>query len=310
MVLYLFPALVVVTILLVAFGIQRIRNGDGKIADRLRQIRGHLQFDNVPMQDAFAGKPIPLLLRPLKLLGMLLPLQAGSEVLRWELASAGYRHPDGPKVFTGLRVAMTVTFCFGTLFALTKWTELLHNEVLLSTAVMTLLGFMGPWMMVRVRQNKRRWEITLALPDALDLLVICVEAGQGLNAALMSVTRESGMHSPALSDELRMVNLEMSTGMVRSQALRNLALRTGIDDVRGLVAVLVQSDKFGTSIAQALRTHAYSLRTRRRQRAEEAARKTPVKMVFPLVFCIFPALLTVLLAPGMMDLFKVLGSSQ
>ncbi len=309
MILYLFPILAGVTVLLLAFGIYRIRNGDGKIADRLRQIRGHLEFDEQRMEDVFAGKPIPLLLRPLKLLGMLLPHQAGSEVLRWELASAGYRHPDGPKVFTGLRILSTVVLGLGSLYALTTWTELLRNDILLSTGVLTLLGYMGPWMLVRLKQNRRREEITLALPDALDLLVICVEAGQGLNAALMSVTRESGMHSPALSDELRLVNLEMSTGSSRTQALRNLALRTGIDDIRGLVAVLVQSDKFGTSVAQALRTHAHSLRTRRRQRAEEAARKTPVKMVFPLVFCIFPALLTVLLAPGMMDLFKVLGSS-
>ena len=114
------------------------------------------------------------------------------------------------------------------------------------------------------------------------------------------------MHSPELSEELRVVNLEMSTGVPRAQALRNLALRTGIDDIRGLVAVLVQSEKFGTSVAQALRTHAGSLRTRRRQRAEEAARKTPVKMVFPLVFCVFPALLVVILAPGFLELMKSL----
>jgi tight adherence protein C len=137
-------------------------------------------------------------------------------------------------------------------------------------------------------------------------MVICVEAGQGLNAALLSVSRESTLHSRAMSEELRLVNLEMSTGVQRTQALRNLARRTGNEDVRGLVAVLVQSDRFGTSIARALRIHAASLRTRRRQRAEEAARKTPVKMLFPLVFCIFPALLVVMLAPGMLQLIDAL----
>jgi len=309
MVVYLLPALVAAVILLGVVGIYRLRSGDGKIAERLRKIRGRVEFDSRPVEDIFAGKPIPLLLRPLKLIGMLSP-QAGSTVLRWELASAGYRHADGPKVFAGMRIVGTVLLGGAALYALPRWTELARNEVLLSTGILALLGFMGPWMLVRIRQSKRREEITLALPDALDLLVICVEAGQGLNAALLSVTRESGLHSPELSDELRLLNLEMSTGVPRAQALRNLSLRTGIDDVRALVAVLIQSDRFGTSVAQALRTHAQSLRTRRRQRAEEAARKTPVKMVFPLVFCIFPALLTVLLAPGMMDLFKVLGESQ
>jgi tight adherence protein C len=161
-------------------------------------------------------------------------------------------------------------------------------------------------MVLPLKQKQRRQEITLALPDALDLMVICVEAGQGLNAALLNVSRESSLHSHSMAEELRIVNLEMSTGIPRVQALRNLALRSGIDDVRSLVAVLVQSDKFGTSVAQALRTHARSLRIRRRQRAEEAARKTPVKMLFPLVFCIFPALLVVMLAPGMLQLIEAL----
>jgi tight adherence protein C len=199
------------------------------------------------------------------------------------------------------------TLGFGALAALAgPWFGLAQNETILTTVVAALSGFMFPWMMIRVAQGRRRQEITLSLPDALDLMVICVEAGQGLNAALMSVSRESDMHSPVLSEELRLLNLEMSTGVTRAQALRNFALRAGTDDVRALVAVLVQSDKFGTSIGQALRTHAQSLRTRRRQRAEEQARKTPVKMVFPLVFCIFPALLVVILAPGVIELVRAL----
>lgn len=141
------------------------------------------------------------------------------------------------------------------------WFNLNRNEGILAVVVAALAGFMLPWLLVRMGQRRRREEITLALPDALDLMVICVEAGQGLNAALMSVSRESVTYSPALSDEFRLMNLEMSTGLPRAQALKNLALRTGIDDVRALVAVLVQSDRFGTSIGQALRTHAQSLRT-------------------------------------------------
>jgi tight adherence protein C len=174
--------------------------------------------------------------------------------------------------------------------------------------VSALVGFYLPVMVLRVLQSRRQEEITLALPDALDLLVICVEAGQGLNAALLKVSRECQFQSRALSDELRAATNEMLAGVSRTQALRNLAMRTGVDDVRALVAVMIQSDRFGTSIAHALRIHAASLRTRRRQRAEENARKAPVKLVFPLVFCIFPELLVVILAPGMLQLFRALSS--
>lgn len=176
------------------------------------------------------------------------------------------------------------------------------------TLVGALVGFFIPMMVVRARQAKRQQEITLALPDALDLLVICVEAGQGLNAALLRVGRESELQARVLADELRTINNEMRAGVSRVQALRNFAMRTGVDEVRALVAVMIQSDRFGTSVAQSLRTHAESLRTRRRQRAEEIARKAPVKLVFPLVFCIFPELLVVILAPGMLSLFRVLSN--
>jgi tight adherence protein C len=134
-----------------------------------------------------------------------------------------------------------------------------------------------------------------------------VEAGQGLNAALLKVGKEYEMQAKALSEELKTMNNEMLAGETRTQALRNFAMRTGVDDVRALVAVMIQSDRFGTSIAQALRVHAKSLRTRRRQRAEESARKAPVKLVFPLVFCIFPELLVVILAPGMLQLYRALS---
>ena len=181
------------------------------------------------------------------------------------------------------------------------------QEILILALVGVLVGFFVPMMIVRAKQSKRQREITLALPDALDLLVICVEAGQGLNAALLKVGRESELQAKALAEELRQINNEMRAGVTRIQALRNFALRTGVDEVRALVAVMVQSDRFGTSVAQALRTHAESLRIRRRQRAEEIARKAPVKLVFPLVFCIFPELLVVILAPGMLALFRVLS---
>ena len=179
-------------------------------------------------------------------------------------------------------------------------------EVFFFTLVAGAVGYYVPVMWLRWEQSKRQEAITLALPDALDLLVICVEAGQGLNAALLRVGRECELSAKALSDELKTVNNEMVAGVSRAQTLRNFSMRSGVEDVRALVAVMIQSDRFGTSIAKALRIHAASLRTRRRQRAEEAARKAPVKMVFPLVFCIFPELLVVILAPGMIEVFRAL----
>jgi tight adherence protein C len=305
MLVYVLPILVALTIVTAALGIMRLRSSENKVAKRLASIRGAMWNDE-DIGNSISGGKLPFWAQPIRVLAILLPGQALSNVLRWELAGAGFRQNGAASVFVGFRVLTTAALTIGSFIIATKFTELRRNEVLLITIVCAAIGYMLPWILLRMAQNKRKMEITLSLPDALDLMVICVEAGQGLNAALMSVGRETNVHAPALADELKILNLEMSTGVVRSQALRNLALRTNIDDIRALVAVLVQSDKFGTSIGQALRTHAQSLRTRRRQRAEEAARKTPVKMVFPLVFCIFPALLVVILAPGVIELIRAL----
>jgi tight adherence protein C len=140
-------------------------------------------------------------------------------------------------------------------------------------------------------------------------MVVCVEAGQGLNAAILTVGKEMEIHASSLSQEFRVINQEIRAGLTRSQALRNFADRSGVDEARSLVAVLIQSDKLGTSIAQALRVHAQGMRTRRRQRAEEAARKTAVKLLFPLIFCIFPELMVVILAPAMIQILRALADS-
>ncbi|MFN8178906.1 MAG: type II secretion system F family protein [bacterium] len=305
MFLYLLSALVGLTVLLAGVGIVQMTRGEDRVAQRLQRIRGVMLGPSESLEKALGGGSLPFWAYPLKFLSYALPGRSDPRLLRWELAAAGIRHMDAPRVFTGFRMVTAAACGFAATFA-GPWFNLNRNEGILAVVVAALAGFMLPWLLVRMGQRRRREEITLALPDALDLMVICVEAGQGLNAALMSVSRESVTYSPALSDEFRLMNLEMSTGLPRAQALKNLALRTGIDDVRALVAVLVQSDRFGTSIGQALRTHAQSLRTRRRQRAEEQARKTPVKMVFPLVFCVFPALLVVILAPGVIELIRAL----
>jgi tight adherence protein C len=155
--------------------------------------------------------------------------------------------------------------------------------------------------------SRRQHRIRLSLPDALDLLVVSVEAGLGLDQALARVGQELAFAYPELSSELRLVNLELLAGTSRAEALRNLADRTGVEDLRSLVAMLVQTDKFGTSVATSLRVFSETLRTKRRQRAEEAAAKTGVKMVFPLVLCIFPAIWIVTIGPAAIRFIRVLG---
>jgi tight adherence protein C len=154
--------------------------------------------------------------------------------------------------------------------------------------------------------KKRQHRIRLSLADALDLLVVSVEAGLGLDQALQRVGEELAFAHKDLSDELRLLNLELRAGKARPDALRNLADRTGVDDLSSLTAMLIQTDKFGTSVAQSLRVYSDTLRTKRRQRAEEAAAKTGVKMVFPLVFCIFPAIWVVTIGPAAIKFVQVL----
>ncbi len=306
MILYLVPLFTALTLLAAAAGIYRLQSRRRLVAGRLqRAVEGDLALE----KNAAAGfdSSLPIGLRLIGLLAWLLPGQMYSESLRADLAQGGYNHPDTPKVFVGLRVISTVLLgVTATLVSLQL--HLMQTEMYMLAIVGAGAGYFLPLIVLRSHQSKRQMEITLSLPDVLDLLVICVEAGQGLNAALLKVGRESAFRAKALSNELRILNNEMRAGIPRIDALRNLAFRTGVDDIRALVAVMIQSEKLGSSIAQALRVHAEGLRIKRRQRAEEQARKAPVKLVFPLVLCIFPELLVVILAPGMLVLFRALST--
>src|SRR5262245_61096711 len=168
------------------------------------------------------------------------------------------------------------------------------------------IGYVLPGMMLARMAKRRQHRMRLSLPDALDLLVVSVEAGLGLDQAVQRVADELGLVHPELSEELRLVHLEVRAGTARADALRNLADRTQLDDLSSLVTMLVQTDKFGTSVAQSLRVHSDTLRTKRRQRAEEAAAKTGAKMVFPLVICIFPAIWVVTLGPSVIKFIQIL----
>ena len=187
-----------------------------------------------------------------------------------------------------------------------KFTGITSRSIFLMVLIAGIVGFLLPDIVLRWKIRKRQEEITDSLPDGLDLLVVCVEAGLGLNAAFVKITEEFHLSSPALSEEFDIVNREMVAGKPRQEALRALTERTGVEDVKSLVAMLIQTEKLGTSLAQSLRVHSDSLRTRRRQKAEERAAKTTIKLVFPLVFLLFPSLFIVILGPGVLQIIAVL----
>ena len=220
--------------------------------------------------------------------------------LRLRLVQAGYRRDEALTIFFGIRV----------LFALLLFTFFSTSIVARPNMTMALAGlgagYVLPGMVLARLAKRRAHKIRLSLADALDLLVVSVEAGLGLDQALSRVGAELAFAYPQLSDELRLINLELRAGKPRAEALRNLADRTGVDDLSSLVTMLIQTDKFGTSVAQSLRVYSETLRTKRRQRAEEAAAKTGVKMVFPLVFCIFPAIWVVTIGPAAIRFVQVL----
>jgi len=211
---------------------------------------------------------------------------------------AGYRRPEAVQILRGAKAVLIL----GLLFVVYFTGLYIQNQFFLVFAV--LVGFMLPdlWLSRRVRRRQHR--IRLAMPDALDLLVICVEAGLGLDQAIMRVSQELSIAHPELSEEFQLVIMELRVGKTRIDALHELAERTGVDDIKTLVSMLVQTDRFGTSVAQSLRVHSDNLRMKRRQRAEEQAAKTSVKMVPVLVFFIFPALLMVILGPAVITMVR------
>lgn len=234
--------------------------------------------------------------------------RGGLDVEGWakRLVQAGFWNPEAPRIFFGTRIVLTAGFVSGGLML-----GVLLDARLLATLIVALwlggCGWLIPSWYVLRRRSKRRSQIHVALADALDLLVACVEAGMGLNLALVRVAEEIRNISEALSEELSMLNLEIRAGTPRGQALRNLAERTGIEDVDSLVSTLIQTERFGTSVGRALRVQADTLRQKRRQRAEEAAAKTTIKLVFPLVLFVFPALFVVILGPAVIQVVQALG---
>ena len=229
--------------------------------------------------------------------------------LRLNLIQAGYPGTNAPAVYLGSRVVLPAVLAVGALTVMPVLGFPLSWHII-AAFWFGVMGYVFPAVWVGNQRRARQKQIQKALPDALDLLVVCVEAGLALNQALLRVAEEVERLSPVLTEQLALVNLEIRAGTAREEALRNLGERTGIEDIKSLVAMLIQTDRFGTSIATALRVHADTVRTKRRQRAEEAAAKTTIKLVFPLVLFIFPTMFVVILGPALIQIVETLQNFQ
>jgi len=238
--------------------------------------------------------------------------QTETSRLKQTLVMAGHRSPRAPLIFLGTKLLLAL-LCGG-LF-LVFGAELLKNKPASyfpgGLVLCALAGFYAPQLWLSIAISSRTQRLVDGFPDALDLMVVCVDAGLGLDQAIARVGEEIYLGYKDLGDEFQMLGLELRAGLTREQALRNLNQRTNVGEIRSLVALLIQTDRFGTSIAQALRVHSDSMRMNRRLRAEEMAAKLPVKMMVPLIMCIFPALMIVIMGPGalilMTKVFPAMG---
>ena len=238
--------------------------------------------------------------------GPLMPhTELEQSAMKVNLANAGFRSESALSVYLGIRFATLMIFgvlgCaifvpkYGVAFAGLKW-----------VIVMTGFGFYLPQIILWWLRRKRQLAIFLSLPDALDLLVVCVESGLGLDAALRKVCDEMKEHAKIICEEFSLANFQLQMGRPRREVLHDLGVRTGVDDVRSLAAILIQADRFGSSIAQALRVQSDSMRTRRKQLAEEKAAKTAVQLIFPLVLFIFPGIFVVLVGPAAISIMETM----
>jgi tight adherence protein C len=274
---------------------------------RLGPARRRLEQLTSPRQGSVMTAPTPMLsltdaVNPvIERVSKLLPTSPKEmSRIRRRLARAGYHAPEAAVIYAALEMGLPIVLG-GTVFLVAG-----SGRGLIATSFAAILGYLLPGLALGRMVAERQRHIRNGLPDALDLIIVCVEAGLSLDQAVQKTSEELQIAHPALTEELQTVITEIRAGKPRMEAFRNLADRTKVDDVRALVAMLVQTDRFGTSIAQALRIHAESGRTTRRQRAEERGAKLGVKLVFPLVFCLFPALYVITLGPGAIRILRVL----
>jgi tight adherence protein C len=277
----------------------------------LRQLGNPVIADNLrrPVVETGTGSNEPeasTVVTVLHQLGSKVPSsEADIATLRAQLIRGGFRSENGVTVFYGLRLVSTAA-CLG--MGLMLVPKMPDNPSMQIAMVISSLcaGWIMPRFFLEKKVAKRQEILRLSLPDALDLLVVSVEAGLGLDQAIQHVARELNVSHPQLSEEMSLVTLEMRAGKRRSEALKNFADRTGEPEISKLVAILIQNDRFGTSMGESLRTHSDFMRTKRRQEAEERAAKVGVKLVFPIFFFILPSMLIVAAGPGILQIFKYL----
>lgn len=260
-----------------------------------------------PSRNAEAAGGVRLLTALLGTVGSrLVPAKSADYAsVRIRFLRAGIRRDNITAVFWGSKLLLAV--CLPLMLLMARFSVLkladLHLTLVLEVGL-GLTGYYLPDLWLKIKTDLRKEKIQRALPDALDLMVVCVEAGMGMDAAIQRVTQEIKLSSPELSDELSLLNLELRAGKARQDALRNLAMRANIDAVNSLVTLLIQTDKFGTSVAAALRVFSDGFRTQRFQKAEELAAKLPVKLIIPLLLFIFPSLFVIIAGPAAIRIYQ------
>ncbi|MGO4331831.1 type II secretion system F family protein [Cupriavidus sp. 2TAF22] len=303
--------LILVFAFLVAFGVTlgaMMTFQADALRRRITQVtKSAVPEDEVPsvLQDDWMRK-LERLSQPLARLALPKEGWEGSAI-RTRFMNAGWRSPSAVAVYFAAKTALAMLFPLAVLLA-TQGVISEDNPRLLPAALLAaaIAGFYLPDLVLRRRIRVRKEAIFEAFPDALDLITVCVEAGLALDAALLKVVDELRKDKSALGEELELLVLELRAGLSREKALRNLALRTGVEDIDMLVSMLIQADRFGTSVADSLRVHADTLRTKRRQRAEECAAKIAVKLLFPLTLFILPSLFVVLLGSPAIQFYRTL----
>jgi len=247
---------------------------------------------------------LPIIRKIVKQITDLFPAPQEKQMSRYQnlLTLAGFRSKESVRSFYGVKLILTVALPTAFLFTGFRFVD--FNTGVIMTALLAFIGFIVVDGYLSYKVRTRKEEIFHNMPDVLDLLAIIVEAGLGLDSALRKVSEEHILSKTPLSMEIRQIVSEIGVGLPRVEALRNLYNRTGLDDIKALTDILIQSEKFGTSVSQALKGFSQSLRTKRRQLAEEEAAKTTIKLVFPLVLCIFPAVFIVLLGPAVISIYR------
>ena len=288
-----------------AFFFSEISKKKKVLRDRIKKEATSEQSESISKDQRWMG----ILLRTTKRLGESLKPKSETAIseIRKKLLRAGYYEENNYIVLLGSRVI--TAFVFLVIFTLIKiyaMKTLPAQQVLFFAIFSVAAGFYLPDYYLYRRTRDRKRKIFEGFPDALDLMVVCVEAGMGLDAAIKRVGDEMALKNKVLSDEFRMLSLELRAGKPRADALRSLAIRTDLEDVSSLVTLLIQTERFGTRVAQALRVHSDSMRTKRYQRAEEIASKLPVKILFPLVLFILPAQLLTLLGPAAIKFYRII----